>query len=94
MTAALTGLLGSGLRTNSPRKARLATFSLGNKEPKTRSRIGTKKQGPSQVGSLSFHLVQKSPVTPWVAIEKPAEFPLGQGWACLSILRRTASRED
>jgi len=55
--------LGDGRRTNSPMESRLAAIPLGNKQPKTRLRAGTKKPVRSIVNSLSLPLVQKTPVT-------------------------------
>src|SRR5450631_1366041 len=69
MRAVLTGLSERRRRTSSPVRSRLAAISLGNKQPKTRPRVGTKKQGRSQVNSLSFHLVQKTPVRSVFATE-------------------------
>ena len=63
MRVVLTGLLGRRRRTNSPMKSRLAATSLGHKQPKTHLEVGTKNPVRSQVNSLSFHLVQKRPVT-------------------------------
>src|SRR6185437_7800972 len=61
MRAVLTGHSERRRRTSSPVRSRLAAISLGNKQPKTHPRVGTKKQGRSNSLYSPTHRGTKRP---------------------------------